>query len=98
MDRPGIGLSSPASQRKLLDWADDIKKLVDHLGIKTFSVCGHSSGGPHALVVAHKLASQVRRAATIASVVLPASVGQDQNPGTFFSFAHLVYSRLGMLG
>jgi pimeloyl-ACP methyl ester carboxylesterase len=32
VDRPGVGFSDPLSQRKLVDWPDDVVQLADRLG------------------------------------------------------------------
>jgi pimeloyl-ACP methyl ester carboxylesterase len=64
-DRPGHGLSDPQPKRKLLDWADDIRQLADHLSIDKFYVMGWSAGGPHALACAYRLPERVLAGATI---------------------------------
>lgn len=64
-DRPGVGLSTFQPQRRLTDWADDVRQLADSLGIERFLVAGFSGGGPHALAVAHGLPSRVIAAASI---------------------------------
>ncbi len=46
VDRPGIGLSTGAPGRRLLDWPRDVQQLVDRLGIDRFAVLGWSGGGP----------------------------------------------------
>lgn len=58
-DRPGIGLSDFDPKRKLLDGADDIAVLADHLGIDRFGVIGVSGGGPTLLACAYKLAGRL---------------------------------------
>jgi len=79
VDRPGIGLSSPAVNRELLDWADDISQLIKHLNIEKFSVSGHSAGGPHALAVAYKLPEKVHRVAIIGGVIFPTCFGESED-------------------
>mgnify|MGYP002128088123 CR=1 FL=1 len=32
-DRPGIGLSDRAKERRTVDWAQDVTELVDQLGV-----------------------------------------------------------------
>lgn len=68
VDRPGHGLSDFQSNRRLLDWPNDISQLADHLGIHQFYVDGHSAGGPHALVCAYQLHERVIAGAVISSV------------------------------
>ena len=59
VDRPGIGLSDRVPGRRLLDWAADIKMLVEVLHISRFAILGWSAGGPHALVCSLLLPRQV---------------------------------------
>jgi pimeloyl-ACP methyl ester carboxylesterase len=55
VDRPGYGHSTHHPSRGLIDWADDIAQLGDHLSLDKFAVIGHSAGGPHALACAYFL-------------------------------------------
>lgn len=45
-DRPGLGLSSPHPNRKLLDYPKDIENLARHLDVKEYAVmvCRHAVG------------------------------------------------------
>jgi len=52
LDRPGMGLSDPAPERTIPDWADDVGAFAEAQGLERFSVLGYSSGGPYALAVA----------------------------------------------
>ena len=58
-DRPGYGLSTFQPSRRLTQWSDDVRELVDHMGIDTFAVLGVSGGGPHALVCAALLGGRI---------------------------------------
>ena len=58
-DRPGYGLSHPKPGRTLLNWADYIAELADHLGLQRFAVSGESGGCPHALACAYALPNRV---------------------------------------
>jgi pimeloyl-ACP methyl ester carboxylesterase len=53
-DRPGIGASDRAPARSVLDRADDIARLADHLGLDRFAALGWSAGGPYALACAYR--------------------------------------------
>ena len=64
-DRPGAGASTFQPGRRLTDWAVDIRRLADSLGIGRFLVAGFSGGGPHALAVAHSLPDRVIAAGSI---------------------------------
>lgn len=55
IDRPGLGLSSPHPNRKLLDWPADVRALARHLSLDRYYVLGVSAGGPYALACAHEL-------------------------------------------
>jgi pimeloyl-ACP methyl ester carboxylesterase len=74
LDRPGYGRSSPHPGRSLLDTADDVRQLLDHLGIDRAAVAGESGGGPHALAVAHGLGPRVPL------LVLLAAMGPGDEP------------------
>lgn len=62
VDRPGYGRSTRAPAEPVWtykNFAADIAGLADHLGATTFSVIGHSSGGPNALACAAHLPGRV---------------------------------------
>ncbi|HYO23931.1 MAG TPA: alpha/beta hydrolase [Lacipirellulaceae bacterium] len=54
IDRPGVGLSSSASGRRILDWPSDAEAVADSLGYSgtAFGVVGISGGAPYALACA----------------------------------------------
>jgi len=58
-DRPGHGKSTAKPDRELLDWADDIAAIADHLNIDKFHILGWSAGGPHALACAYKMPDRI---------------------------------------
>jgi pimeloyl-ACP methyl ester carboxylesterase len=64
-DRPGYGGSTFQPNRRLLDWPGDIAQLADALGIGSFTVMGHSGGGPHALACAFALPDRITNAAAL---------------------------------
>jgi pimeloyl-ACP methyl ester carboxylesterase len=68
VDRPGFGHSSFQRVRRLADWASDISRLADHLGIDSFSVVGVSGGGPHAAACARFLPDRVRAAGIVSGI------------------------------
>ena len=55
IDRPGIGLSTFKTGRKILDWPNDVSEFADKLGIDRFCVQGISGGGPYAAACAFKI-------------------------------------------
>jgi pimeloyl-ACP methyl ester carboxylesterase len=65
-DRPGIGGSSPAAGRTVLDGAADAQALLDHLGIDAARLLGWSMGGQYALATAFHLGERIRRTAIVA--------------------------------
>jgi pimeloyl-ACP methyl ester carboxylesterase len=67
-DRPGYGGSTYAKHRRLVDWADDVAELADHLGLDRFAVLGVSGGGPHAAVCAARLGDRVTSLGLLSSV------------------------------
>ncbi len=76
VERPGYGLSDFAP-RRILDWADDIRDLADHLGLDRFWVEGYSAGGPYALACASRMPGRVIAGALVSSA---APMGR---PGAF---------------
>ena len=59
-DRNGLGHSDPNPGRRLLDWASDVKELVDGLQIQRFFLVGVSGGGPYALACANQLGDRIK--------------------------------------
>ena len=66
-DRPGHGLSDFEPGRRLINWAQDVEQLADHLGVGEFYLTGLSAGGPHALVCAYQLPDRVLAGAVVSS-------------------------------
>lgn len=69
-DQPGVGGSTPARGRRMVDWGRDMEELADALGLDDFAVAGHSGGGPHTLAIASHLPNRVTRG-VLASPVGP---------------------------
>jgi pimeloyl-ACP methyl ester carboxylesterase len=59
VDRPGIGLSDPHTNRKVLDWTEDVKQLATVLQLERFAIIGWSAGAPYALACAYRMPQQV---------------------------------------
>ena len=67
-DRPGYGRSDPRPQRNLLDFADDLRQLTEHLNLRRFGLLGVSGGGAFALACASHLGPErVERVCLVAS-------------------------------
>src|SRR5262245_48848687 len=67
-DRPGRGLSTPHKNRRLLDWADDIREFVQQKNIGRVALVGHSQGSAHCLACALALPDLVSSVAAISNV------------------------------
>lgn len=59
IDRPGFGGSDPAPGRTLLNWAEDVGYVMDHLQLAKFRVVGVSGGAPYALATAWRWPDRV---------------------------------------
>ena len=79
-DRPGYGASTFADGRTFLDWATDVSRLADDLGITGYRVVGHSGGGPHALACAHSNPGRVHSVATVSSPAPPDAPNRGLHP------------------
>lgn len=64
-DRPGLGQSDAKPGRSLLDIADDMLALLDHLGLDKVHVAAPSGGGPSALALAYRAPERIRAVALI---------------------------------
>ena len=71
VDRPGFGLSTYATKRRINDFVKDVSLLKDHLGIDKFMVTGHSTGGPYAITCTALHSERVLRAVIISGPSLP---------------------------
>jgi pimeloyl-ACP methyl ester carboxylesterase len=67
-DRPGEGLSTFKSGRKITDWPQDVLELADALKLDKFAILGISGGGPYALACARKIPERLTSATVIAGM------------------------------
>ncbi|HEX9974209.1 MAG TPA: alpha/beta hydrolase [bacterium] len=91
LDRPGTGLSIYQKDRKLLDWADDVRAFVDGLGIDKFALVGISSGGPYTLACGYRMPERITRISLV-SALAPLHQGElmeaiDPKMKRLFNFA-----------
>ncbi|CCG03796.1 alpha/beta fold hydrolase [Blastococcus saxobsidens] len=59
-DRPGFGRSDPQPGRRVMDWPDDVRQLLDHRGVERFATLSLSGGAAYALACAHVFGNRVR--------------------------------------
>jgi pimeloyl-ACP methyl ester carboxylesterase len=64
-DRPGLGGSDFLPGRTIVDIANDVIQLANHLGFERFAVLGLSGGGPYAAACAAKLPDRVASAVIV---------------------------------
>jgi pimeloyl-ACP methyl ester carboxylesterase len=75
IDRPGMGQSTPHSNRTLQDWPKDLTHLISHLGLETYSILGVSGGGPYALSCAAYLPRDELKCVCIVCGLGPPDIG-----------------------
>ena len=62
LDRPGLGGSDPLPGRTVTGYAEDVREVLDALGIEQAAVGGLSNGGMYTMAVASVLSDRVLRA------------------------------------
>ena len=85
IDRPGIGRSTAHVYRDVADFADDLRVVLDALGIDECAVIGLSGGGPYALAGAARLTERVTAVGSLGGVA--PTVGPDAAPGGIVDLA-----------
>jgi pimeloyl-ACP methyl ester carboxylesterase len=75
--RPGYGASTRRPGRRVVDDADDVAVLLDHLGADRCLAAGWSGGGPHALASGARLADRVAGVLCISSAAPATAEGLD---------------------
>jgi pimeloyl-ACP methyl ester carboxylesterase len=68
ISRPGYGRSMRRAGRSVADVVDDVRFVLDDLGVKRCVTWGESGGGPHALACAALLSDRVAAAASLAAI------------------------------
>ncbi|KAJ5293980.1 hypothetical protein N7508_008801 [Penicillium antarcticum] len=79
-DRPGFGLSTDKSNRRIMDWPADVQALAGHLGLPCFALMGGSGGGPYTLACAHALPHEMMSAVGILAGGGDWQAGADHMP------------------
>jgi pimeloyl-ACP methyl ester carboxylesterase len=68
VDRPGFGGSDPLPGRRVIDFAADLRELVDAMRLRRFSVLGVSAGAPYALAFAATMPDRVAAVAAVSTI------------------------------
>lgn len=59
LERPGFRISTFQPNRRVVDWAKDVRAFAEQLDLRRFAVLGGSGGGPYALACAHELLKEM---------------------------------------
>lgn len=85
LDRPGIGSSTPHLYDNIGDWVEDLRLLLDTLGISHTAMIGLSGGGPYALAAGALATDRVTSVGVLGGV--PPTVGPDAIRGGILELA-----------
>lgn len=91
-DRAGYGLTTFKRCDSLAETVDDVRALVDALGLDRFAVLGVSGGGPHAVAVA---AAMPERVALLALVSPMGPIADLRGKIRMGGLHKLLFSRIG---
>ena len=92
VERPGVGISSPQPGRKLLDHANDIRELAEHLNVRSYGIIGVSGGGPYALACAYSLPEENLKSVSVVCGMGPIDMGtKGMNWSNWLIFKGLIY-------
>ena len=91
-DRTGIGLSDFDPKTTLLDEANDIASLADHLGIDRFGLIGLSGGGPTLFAAAHSLPERLE---FVVALACAAPLYTDRVASRQLGLGDRIYAKLG---
>lgn len=69
-DRPGMGLSDFKPDRRILDWAQDVGALADHLRIERFGILAYSLGGPYGMACAYAIPERLTKVGIVSGAAL----------------------------
>ncbi len=70
VDRPGMGLSDFQTNRRILDWSQDVIALVNHLGMERFSILAYSLGGPYGLACGFAIPQHLHKVGVVSGAAL----------------------------
>jgi pimeloyl-ACP methyl ester carboxylesterase len=74
-DRPGYGLSTFQTNRRILDWPTDVLALAEHLKVHQFYLLGVSGGAPYALACVKEISKDRLLGVSILSGLYPVKFG-----------------------
>lgn len=70
VDRPGMGLSDFQTNRRILDWSQDVIALANHLNMERFSILAYSLGGPYGLACAFAISERLHKVGVVSGAAL----------------------------
>ena len=70
VDRPGMGLSDFQTNRRILDWSQDVIALVNHLDMERFSILAYSLGGPYGLACGFAIPQHLHKVGVVSGAAL----------------------------
>ena len=71
IDLPGHGKSTDIiTDGKMSSYAAEVRKVIDHLALRNFILCGHSLGGQISIILSLQLSASVERLILVASAGL----------------------------
>lgn len=84
VDRPGMGLSDPKPNLRMLDWAKDVTALADHLKLDRFGILAYSLGGPYGLACACAIPHRLTKVGIVSGAALftDSELVKNVNEGT----------------
>ncbi|TWU71620.1 hypothetical protein ED733_001129 [Metarhizium rileyi] len=81
-DRPGFGIFTPQTDRRITDWPADVSKLAAHLRLLRFAILGGSGGGPYAVACANALPRETMSAIGLLASAPPWEAGTQHITAT----------------
>lgn len=91
-DRPGVGRSDYQANWRVLDFADDLGALADHLGLDRFGLGGISGAGPTLMASAYRLADRLE---CVIDTACAMPVYRDAQMRRQLGFADRMYAMMG---
>jgi pimeloyl-ACP methyl ester carboxylesterase len=98
IDRPGYGLSTFQSARRITSWPADVRAFADHAGLSRFAVLGGSGGGPYALACALELPKDMLTSVGVFAGAPPWAVGgmKEMLTSAWLTYLGATYAPAGL--